>query len=591
MASYGSRDFYATDHDHIRFSWETIGQSTAGNYSTVKWKLELVSYANGKIISSTTKNWNVTVNGIQYQGKNSIAIGNNETITLAMDTTNISHNEDGTKTFSYSFSQEFNITFGGSHIGTVTGSSVATLNTIGRKSLLAVGGGMLGEPQQLTVTKMVATNTHTITYKCGSLSGTIVTKSGEEKIMWTPPVELATQAPSANSVAVTLTMQTYTGEILIGTDTEVISCSIPYTGTFVPVLMPSISDATDNYNKFAGFVQGQSKLKVDIETYGAYGAWITSCKTMFDGATYNGTSVETNAITQSGELYVIITVTDSRGRTSESRTTVQVQEYSLPKVTSLTATRCNADGTVNPKGEHLLVKFSAKLSSINGNTAKYYIGYKKVSEENHTAVELTDLANQYEVNSSYVVPADPNSSHTIIFTAIDLIGQARTITTGSPVKKVWSALKKNGEIVGMAFGKVAEHEGVFDIGWPVKFSGGGDCVVEYGESNGWKYRKWDSGLAECWKILEFSTTINTQFGSLYCGNATQRQNYPFPFVEKPVETVTLQSGSTQAFLYAEASGYGVNGTNASARYNVFRPGAMATSQTFYLSFYVTGKWK
>ena len=118
-----------------------------------------------------------------------------------------------------------------------------------------------------------------------------------------------------------------------------------------------------------------------------------------------------------------------------------------------------------------------------------------------------------------------------------------------------------------------------------------DYIVEQGTKNGWYYRKWNKGIAECWKIAEFTTTINTAFGSMYCGNAAARQNYPFTFAEKPVETVTLQSGSTQGILYCESNGNGVNGVSASARYNVFRPGAMTTSSTFYLSFYVVGKWK
>ena len=118
-----------------------------------------------------------------------------------------------------------------------------------------------------------------------------------------------------------------------------------------------------------------------------------------------------------------------------------------------------------------------------------------------------------------------------------------------------------------------------------------DYIVEQGTNNGWDYVKWNSGRAECWKVVTYTTTIATAFGSLYCGNASARQTYPFTFASKPVETVTLQSGNTQAFLYAEASGAGVNGTSQTAQYNVFRPGSLTSSQTFYLSFYVCGKWK
>lgn len=118
-----------------------------------------------------------------------------------------------------------------------------------------------------------------------------------------------------------------------------------------------------------------------------------------------------------------------------------------------------------------------------------------------------------------------------------------------------------------------------------------DYIVEQGTKDGWTYRKWNSGVAECWKIVTYTTSINTPFGALYCGNASARQNYPFTFTEKPVEQVTLQSGNSQAFLYVEAGGHGVNGAAASARYNVFKPSAVTSNETFYLSFYVKGNYK
>ena len=593
MANNGSVSVNVTSYDSLKFSWEVIGQSTANNYTSISWKLELVASSNGAISSSASKKWSVTVNGTLYSGTNTIGIGNNASKTLASGTTDIYHNTDGSKTFSFSFSQEFGITFAGTYIGTVNGNGSGVLPTLARKSTLAVGGGVLGEAQTLTVTQKSSSFTHTITYKCGTASGTICTKSSQTKISWTPPISLASQAPSSNSVAVTFTITTYNGSTSVGSSSVSISCSIPYSNTaFDPVLMPTISDATGYHGKYGCWVQGQSKMKVDIETYGAYGAWITSVKTVFDGATYTGTSVTTNPIAHSGSLQAVITVTDSRGRTSVSRANITVQAYSLPKTNSFTATRCNADGTLNPTGAYLLAKFSATVTSLNGNnTAKYYIGYKKVSEETHDAVELTDLGGKYSVNSSYVIPAETDSSYTVIFTAIDAFGQTRTVITGPSVAKVWSLLKKGGKIVGMAVGKVAEEEGVFDIGWKVKFSGGGDVVVEQGEKNGWIYRKWQSGVAECWKTLTHTTAIATAWGTLYSGTATTRQTYPFVFAQKPTEQVTLTAGLYQAILYPEKNGNGVNGTNSSGCYNVCRPSALDTQSEYYLNFYVVGTWK
>jgi hypothetical protein len=572
---------------YLKLTWEKIGHNAATNTTTVSWKVVGV----GGSGYMQTRNVEVAFDGdpVYRQGdgtsSNYIKLYNGTVVASGNYT--FTHDANGKKVFTATVKA-------GIYVWSVncTGSESFDLDTIPRKSTLVAGDGMLGSEQILTAFRKSTSMTHTITYQCGSLSGEICAKTTNESIKWTPPNELATQAPNANSVSVTLTLTTYSGDTAIGTATDVISCSIPHSNTFVPVLMPTIVDAMGYSSIYGGFVQGQSKLKVDIETYGAYGANISSVKTVFDGRTYTETSFTTDAISGSGDLIVTITVTDSRGRTSTSTATLTVLAYKVPRITSLTAARCNEDGTLNPGGSCLLAKFKATITSLNGkNTAKYYVGYKLTTDADHTAVEQTNLAGQYSVNSSYIIQADPSRSYTVIFTAVDAFTQDRATTTGSSKKRLISMLKKNGEIVGMAINKVAEHEGFFDLGWPLKLSGGGDIVTEYGTKDGWTYRRWDSGVAECWKIVEFSTTINTQFGSLYCGNATQRQNYPFAFVEKPVETVTLQSGSTQAFLYAEASGYGVNGTNASARYNVFRPGAMATSQTFYLSFHILGKWK
>lgn len=589
MASSGNFSTTAYSGFSLKFAWTEASQNVANNTTTISWKLSGV----GGSGFMKTRNVKVVIGGetVYYQGEgtesNYIELYNGTVV--ASGTYTLKHDDNGEKKFTASVE-------GGIYNWDVncTGSGTFTLNTIPRKSTLAASNGTLGTAQTLTVTRKSTEFTHTITYKCGSNSGTVCTKSSSTSISWTPPIDLAAAAPSANSVAVTFTIETFSGNTSVGSETVSITCTIPNTDTFVPVLMPATSDAMGYSSTYGALVQGQSKLKVDITAYGVYGAWITEVKTTFDGKTYTAAdTVTTDVIKASGQQTLTVKVTDSRGRTSTSTASFTVLPYEYPKITALTATRCNADGTLNPSGSYLLAKFSATVSALNNkNTAKYYVGYKKVTEESHTAVELTALSGKYSVtNGTYVIPAETDSSYTVIFTAVDAFQQARTVTTGSPVKKVVSMLKKNGEIVGMAFNKVAEHEGYFDIGWPVKFSGGGDTVIEQGEKDGWTYRKWDSGVAECWKISEFSTTINTAFGSLYCGNAFARVSYPFTFKEKPVENVTLQSSSTQAILYCEASGYGVNGTSASARYNVFKPSAVTTEQTFYLSFHVIGKWK
>ena len=107
MATSGSSSVTVTSWDTLKFSWETTSQSIANNTSTISWKLQLISGSSGRIDSSASKNWSVTVNGTKYSGTNTVGIANNTTKTLASNTSAIAHNSNGTKTFSYSFSHPY----------------------------------------------------------------------------------------------------------------------------------------------------------------------------------------------------------------------------------------------------------------------------------------------------------------------------------------------------------------------------------------------------------------------------------------------------------------------------------------------------
>ena len=520
----------------------------------------------------------------------------NSTTTILSTTIRVYHLEDGTGSLKVRTWMDTNIS-----AGVINLNKTLTLTTIPRKALLSVSNGTLGVAQTLNIQKRLAGVLVTIKYTVnnlslpyGNASGTVCTKTTASNVEWTPPLDLAAASPQGTQVTVKFTVETYSaaGNLIGTSSTGAITYDIPAT-VFPPVIFET-TDLTSNYATYGAFVQGKSKLNIAISTYGVYGSWITSVRTDVEGKTYTDKeNVQTDVISTSGVLPIRVTVTDSRNRMIVDNGAVDVLPYEAPKITAVTVQRCNQDGTLNNDGSYMRVKFSASVSALNNNNhATYYVGYKKATEANHTAVELTSLKNKYNVtDATYVVPADPAYSHTIIVTVLDDFDQDRKTLNGMSVKKAWSMLKKNGEVVGMAFGKLAEHENCFDIGWPVKFSGGGDCVVDQGTKDGWTYRKWDSGIAECWTIHTYATTIATSFGSLYCGNAMARLSYPFTFTDKPVEIVTLQSGSTQAFLYAETNPHGVNGAASSARYNVFSPVSKADSQTFYLSFHVIGKWK
>jgi hypothetical protein len=115
-----------------------------------------------------------------------------------------------------------------------------------------------------------------------------------------------------------------------------------------------------------------------------------------------------------------------------------------------------------------------------------------------------------------------------------------------------------------------------------------DYVVEYGVDGIWTFRKWNSGIAECWGVCEITTAIRTASeGHLYSADdILENIKYPFTFLKVPSETVTVQSSSGFVWLASN----GKNNASQTAAYNIVSIDSL-NSSTYTLSFSVTGYWK
>lgn len=118
-----------------------------------------------------------------------------------------------------------------------------------------------------------------------------------------------------------------------------------------------------------------------------------------------------------------------------------------------------------------------------------------------------------------------------------------------------------------------------------------DRVIEQGTSGIWTYRKWDSGVAECWGIYTMTSPCTAAWGSLFYSNKLcPRINYPFTFTSRPQETVFLRGDSVSAWAYPEGGGIGMNTTTQTGSYGFLRPTTMTEAQVRY-EFTVIGRWK
>lgn len=381
----------------------------------------------------------------------------------------ITHNDDGSKAVTIAVSIKGYTSSGSGGSGwSVSGSQAVTLTTIPRKSTLSASNGTLGKAQTLTVTKKADSFTHTIKYSCGTASGTICTKSSATSITWTPLIDLASQNTTGTSVAITLTITTYSGSTSVGSNSISITCAIP--SSVAPSCSVAVSDDTGLSSTYGAMVKGYSKMAVTVTATKSYGSEISAYRVTANGSVYNTASFVTGVMKSYGTLSVAATVTDKRGRTGSASKSVSVLNYSAPSITLLKVGRCDKDGTANDSGEYTKVTISGTVTALNNkNSATYTLEYKKTTASSYTAVTLTELADTYSVsNYTYIFAADSGSSYNVRLTITDDLSNAKrstVVSTGATIMH-WKA---NGK--GMGIGKVSEIDNTLDMGWAIKMNG------------------------------------------------------------------------------------------------------------------------
>lgn len=118
-----------------------------------------------------------------------------------------------------------------------------------------------------------------------------------------------------------------------------------------------------------------------------------------------------------------------------------------------------------------------------------------------------------------------------------------------------------------------------------------DYIVEQGSKGIWTYRKWNSGIAECWGVYSYSTSVSSVWASpIYVSTMADAQPYPFKFKEIPMEWASVESSENACWLYKESSGH--NTTTHTASYRPLKVNSFSSStQTFEIRYYVKGTWK
>lgn len=446
-------------------------QNVANNTSNVTVALS-VSWTYGSWNATTGPHGYLTIDGTKYTFEKKPFNSNHTTTgsqTIFTKTVNVSHNSDGTKNLACSGYYWVDLDSAAS----ITASASKALTTIPRKSSLSVANGTLGTAQTLTVTKQASAFTHTITYKCGSATGTVCTKSSATSISWTPPASLASQNTTGKSVSVTFTITTFSGSTNIGSNTKTITCSIPSTATFSPKCTVAIKESTNYSATYGAPIKGFSKLQVTVTPTLAYGSAIDAYSTTVNGTKYTAASFTTDVLTSSGTITASTTVKDKRGNSGSGTASISgVLDYSPPTVDKFTVHRCDANGSANDKGDHVKITISYRVSSLNNkNRCTSYVQYKKTSDAAYGDPVYLDYPDTtYSVTDKEIIfAADTGSSYDVKLYVTDNL---KTTPASTSVSTAFTIMHWNADGTGMAVGKISELSHVFDVGMQTRHMGG-----------------------------------------------------------------------------------------------------------------------
>lgn len=347
----------------VTHSLTEVSYDIATNTSQVRYLVQLTT--TGASYNSNNITTTYYIDGVKYTSTHKLP--KTSTTTIIDKTVTITHNADGKRSTTASFSCPTGIS-----AGTITGSKELTLTTIPRKTSIGNHSGTIGSAMNISFSPASSSFKHTLKYSFGSASERIVTQVSSTSFNWTPPTDLYAQIPNGTYGTGTFTLYTYDANgNLIGESSSVLTlyanqsnCTPVATGTNSLVDINSTTKAlTGNENILVkGYSTGKVTFNAQIKNYASIrsltlnGNSINYSSSVSGGTTTISASVQINKISSQS---VTLVLTDSRGYSL----TKTISASDLKNYVSLTI---NADfKRVTPTGGH--VKLVANGNYYNGS--------------------------------------------------------------------------------------------------------------------------------------------------------------------------------------------------------------------------------
>lgn len=324
-----------------------VSQSIANNTSTVSYKFYTKSRSSGGGFYNYyhTGKTSVVINGktVHSQSGRDFDVRNGKVQQLASGTTTVAHNEDGTKSFSFSASLWSS---GGS--GNINGNF--TLSKIPRKSDFTVkneSGSNIssfyaGDKIKVEIDKKVSSFTHTLSIKYLGREETLISKTTSTSITYTTSNKIMENyMQNLRSTPIDFVINTYDGSTRIGYVVKRLTLNVPSSAS-PTINSVSVTEANQNKINIIGsspFYQLLSDLKVSTSASGKYGASIKNISVSLGNLSKSGSSVILDNVNLKGNQNIKVTVQDSRGFSASTTKAINLSPYNLPNISFFNAYR------------------------------------------------------------------------------------------------------------------------------------------------------------------------------------------------------------------------------------------------------------
>lgn len=361
---------------YVRIYARYTEQDIANNRTYVYYQAR--SYYDRTYIQDDQGTIGVSGTGASYQSAGCTRPTTGESVSVTTSGW-VYHNNDGTKSISCAASISFP-NWGWSN--TAYGS--ADLPRIPRASGVACSSPYIGDNAIISIDKKASSFTNTLTYKIGTLTGTIATKTSETTVQFqTSEIEDQIYAliPNVKEIKGTIYCTTYNGDTQIG-DTQATEFNL-YAKESVckPDVSATVIDTNTNVTTITGsntkFVKYISKPKVTVSATAKKSATIKSYSiNLNDGQTSN---LQENTFDSIGSNKVTVSATDSRGYSSSSDVELDMIDYIKLHINTISITRpegTSNEAILNCNGAY----YNGSFTDTTANTLSGSFKYRKSGE-------------------------------------------------------------------------------------------------------------------------------------------------------------------------------------------------------------------